>query len=147
MYEFLLQQWRETHRAKKLKKHKPKKEKRKDETPEEQKARKERKRVKKAAKRAQKSEGLRGVEALLHTLDRRQDEGDDHSSPYGEARRSRSRSLALDDDRRPVRDRSRSPRRRHGRPSRSPIPPRNSPPRQDFDDGRDSRPSSSRRAY
>ncbi|KAI0032936.1 hypothetical protein K488DRAFT_18795, partial [Vararia minispora EC-137] len=95
MYEFLLQQWREGRQARKAKKvHSKSKnnDKRRDETPEDRRARKERKKEKKIAKRADKSEGLRGVEALLQSLDRR--EVEDSRGPYRDGRRERYHSPA-----------------------------------------------------
>lgn len=64
MRDYLLQKWREERAGKKAKKAKHK-----NETPEERRARKERKREKKARRDVTKSEGLKGVEALLRSLD------------------------------------------------------------------------------
>lgn len=68
MRDYLLQKWREERAGKKAKKAKSKG-KHKNETPEERRARKERKREKKARREVPKSEGLKGVEALLKSLD------------------------------------------------------------------------------
>ncbi|KAI0322504.1 hypothetical protein OF83DRAFT_1093593 [Amylostereum chailletii] len=90
MRDFLLEKWREERRAKKSKKSKSKS-KHKDETPEERRARKERKREKKARKHASKSDGLKGVEALLKSLDRGGRPARSRSiSPRRDLRRSRS---------------------------------------------------------
>ncbi|KAI0068545.1 hypothetical protein BV25DRAFT_1986144 [Artomyces pyxidatus] len=127
MRDFLLQKWREERGAKKSKKSKSKS-KHKNETPEERKARKERKKEKKARKLAGKSEGLKGVEALLKTLDSRGDSAPRNRrrsiSPSGSARRSRSRSLPQE-DKFAQRGGARRPR------SRSPSPRRYSPYRGD----------------
>ncbi|KAF8272100.1 hypothetical protein EI94DRAFT_1678407 [Lactarius quietus] len=69
MRDYLLQKWREERAGKKAKKAKSKG-KHKNETPEERRARKERKREKKARREVTKSEGLKGVEALLRSLDK-----------------------------------------------------------------------------
>lgn len=77
MRDYLLQKWKEEHTSRK-KKRKKSKSKHKDETPEERRARKERKKEKKARKQAGKSDGLKGVEALLASLDNRgRDQRDD----------------------------------------------------------------------
>ncbi|KAI9467120.1 hypothetical protein BJY52DRAFT_1110896, partial [Lactarius psammicola] len=68
MRDYLLQEWREERAGKKAKKAKSKG-KHRNETPEERRARKERKREKKARRGVTKSEGLKGVEALLRSLD------------------------------------------------------------------------------
>ena len=68
MRDYLLQKWREERAGKKAKKAKSKG-KHRNETPEERRARKERKREKKAMREVTKSEGLKGVEALLRSLD------------------------------------------------------------------------------
>ena len=85
MHDYLLAKWREERAKKKGKKSKSKG-KHKDETPEERRARKERKREKRARREASKSEGLKGVEALLRSLDQR----DGREERTG--RRDRSRS-------------------------------------------------------
>jgi len=69
MRDYLLEKWR-AERAKKKGKKTKSKGKHKDETPEERRERKERKREKRARRGASKSEGLKGVEALLRSLDR-----------------------------------------------------------------------------
>lgn len=77
MRDYLLQKWKEEHTSRK-KKRKKSKSKHKDETPEERRVRKERKKEKKARKQAGKSDGLKGVEALLASLDNRgRDQRDD----------------------------------------------------------------------
>jgi RNA-binding motif X-linked protein 2 len=86
MHDYLLEQWREERARKKGKKSKSKR-KHKDETPEERRQRKERKRERKARREANKSEGLKGVEALLRSLDQRGDGREE-----GTGRRDRSRS-------------------------------------------------------
>jgi RNA-binding motif X-linked protein 2 len=98
MRDYLLEKWREERAKKKGKKSKSKG-KHKDETPEERRLRKERKKEKRARREASKSEGLKGVEALLKTLDQR-----------GDRREERTGSLSPSD--RHMRHRSRSPHQR-----------------------------------
>jgi RNA-binding motif X-linked protein 2 len=86
MHDYLLEKWREERATKKAKKSKSKG-KHKDETPGERRERKERKKEKRARREAHKSEGLKGVEALLKSLDQR---GGDREERPG--RRDRSRS-------------------------------------------------------
>jgi RNA-binding motif protein, X-linked 2 len=92
MRDYLLDKWRAERAKKKGKKTKSRKH--KDETtPEERRERKERKKEKRAKREASKSEGLRGVEALLKSLDRRGEERSGRRSPSNDDRlRSRSRS-------------------------------------------------------
>ncbi|TFY74417.1 hypothetical protein EWM64_g9595, partial [Hericium alpestre] len=94
MRDYLLQKWREERQAKKAKRGKSKG-KHKDETPEERRARKERKKLKKARKAAGKSEGLKGVEALLQSLDERIPAVyvSDAGIKYGDAHSSSTRSF------------------------------------------------------
>ena len=116
MHDYLLGKWREERKAKKAKKSKSK-QKHKDETPEERRARKERKREKKARKEAAKSENLKGVEALLKSLDRR-DPGRERShrdistTPPRNSRRSYSPPEHNLGGRRDSRSRSPRPSRR-----------------------------------
>jgi len=117
MRDYLLEEWREKHKAKKSKKSKAKS-RHKDETPEERRARKERKKEKKARHHAGKSEGLKGVEALLKSLDRLETEGERRESrsrsPRREAWKSRSPIHAASGSRwDQSHSRSRSPRRGH----------------------------------
>ena len=99
MRDYLLEKWREERVKKKAKKSKSKG-KHKDETPEERRARKERKKEKRARRETTKSDGLKGVEALLKSLDERR--GREERTLL---RKSQSRSLSND-------GRSMSPRRR-----------------------------------
>ncbi|KAI0254813.1 hypothetical protein BJV78DRAFT_1183099 [Lactifluus subvellereus] len=99
MRDYLLEKWRE-ERAKKRAKKSKSKGKYKNETPDERRARKERKKEKRARREATKSDGLKGVEALLKSLDERKGR---EERTLG--RRSQSRSLSND-------GRSMSPRRR-----------------------------------
>jgi len=98
MRDYLLEKWREERAKKKGKKSKSKG-KHKDETPEERRLRKERKKEKRARREASKSEGLKGVEALLRSLDQR--------GGTREERAPGRRSLSPSD-----RHRSRSPHQR-----------------------------------
>jgi RNA-binding motif protein, X-linked 2 len=88
MHDYLLQQWRE-ERAKKKRKKAKSKGKHKDETLDERRERKKRKKEKRARREANKSEGLKGVEALLKSLDQR---GDGREERSGRGERSRSKS-------------------------------------------------------
>ena len=88
MHDYLLEQWREERARKKAKKSKSKG-KHKDETPEERRERKERKKERMVRREANKSEGLKGVEALLRSLDQR---GDGREERTGRRDGSRSRS-------------------------------------------------------
>jgi len=87
MRDYLLEKWR-AERAKKKGKKSKSKGKHKDETPEERRERKERKREKRARREASKSEGLKGVEALLRSIDR----GGGREERNRRTGRSRSRS-------------------------------------------------------
>jgi RNA-binding motif protein, X-linked 2 len=100
MRDYLLKKWREERAKKKGKKSKTKG-KHKDETIEERRARKERKKEKRARREAVKSDGLKGVEALLNSLDERR--GRDERSSH--SKRPQRRSFLTD-------DRSMSPRGR-----------------------------------
>jgi len=74
MRDYIIAQRREERASKKSKKRKSKG-KHKDETPEERRARKEKKQGKRNRKLQEKSEGVRNVEQLLRSLDRRREEG------------------------------------------------------------------------
>jgi len=91
MRDYLLEKWR-AERAKKKGKKAKSKGKHKDETPEERRKRKERKKDKRARREASKSEGLKGVEALLRSLDRGGERGRRGTLSNGDRSRSRSRS-------------------------------------------------------
>ncbi|KAH9977675.1 hypothetical protein BGW80DRAFT_768946 [Lactifluus volemus] len=92
MRDYLLKKWREERARKKGKKSKTKG-KHKDETIEERRARKERKKEKRARREAVKSDGLKGVEALLNSLDERR--GRDERSSH--SKRPQRRSFLTDD--------------------------------------------------
>jgi RNA-binding motif protein, X-linked 2 len=100
MRDYLIKKWGEERAKKKGKKSKTKG-KHKDETIEERRARKERKKVKRARREAVKSDGLKGVEALLKSLDERRGREERPSR----SKRPQSRSFSSD-------DRSMSPRQR-----------------------------------
>jgi RNA-binding motif protein, X-linked 2 len=72
MREYIIAQRKEARAAKKSKKSKSKR-KHKDETPEERRVRKERRKDKKDRKLQEKSEGVKNVEQLLKSLDRRRE--------------------------------------------------------------------------
>ncbi|KAI0303981.1 hypothetical protein BC826DRAFT_203463 [Russula brevipes] len=93
MRDYLLEKWREERAKKKGKKSKSKG-KHKDETPEERRLRKERKKEKRARREASKSEGLKGVEALLRSLDQRGDRREERAGrgSLSPSDRHRSRS-------------------------------------------------------
>ncbi|KAA1466554.1 RNA-binding domain-containing protein [Dentipellis sp. KUC8613] len=126
MRDYLLQKWRDEKKEKKAKKSKSKG-KHKDETPEERRARKERKRQKKARRAAGKSEGLKGVEALLQSLDQRvRPASRDASRSASPRRRRRSddRSISPEGRYRRKDDDDYGPRSSRRSPPRSPSPRR-----------------------
>ncbi|KAF9238824.1 hypothetical protein BU15DRAFT_75044 [Melanogaster broomeanus] len=90
MRDYLLAQRREMKALKKSKK--PKKDKYKDETPEERRARREQKRERKLRKeRLKKSDGVRGVQDLLKSLERRDKGRDEPDTLDRDSDRSRDR--------------------------------------------------------
>jgi len=117
MREYIIAQRKEA-RASKKPKHSKSKRKHRDETPEERRARKEKKKEKKNRKFQEKSEGMRSVEQLLKSLDKRREKSGGHGSvsprrdDYYSPRRSRSRDSLPPHSRR-SRSRSRTPPRRH----------------------------------